>query len=651
MKGGTRETTSFLNKLVFLLIMASTKASTKKEGDGLGMNENMDNKVSDKIMNYDRITIDTSALIEGFVSKKVRSGELVFEELILHEAVLAELEHQANQNKAIGFLGLDEIETLRKLGEEKGFTIRFSGRRPTPHEIRNASLGEIDALIRDLAFDEGACLVTGDKVQARLASAKGIPFILFEPVEKPIQLLIEEFFDQTTMSVHLREGTYVFAKKGSPGNWDFTRISNKKLTREEVQDYARNIIEVAGTSKDGFIEIDRPGSTIVQINSYRIVITRPPFSDGWEITAVRPVKKLSLDDYELSEKLKKRIAEQAEGILIAGSPGHGKSTFAQALAEFYASKGKIVKTIEAPRDLVLPDEITQYAISHGTPQEVHDILLLSRPDYTIFDEMRNSRDFELFADLRLAGIGLAGVVHATNPIDAVQRFIGRIELGVIPHVIDTVIFIKEGRVAKVLSLKMVVKVPSGMTEADLARPVVVVEDFETEKLEFEIYSYGEETVVVPVKAEINPLRELAARSVEDYFRRFTDNVEVEFLSDNKCVVYLPSRIISKVIGKQGKNIEKIEKELGVSIDIQELTKKPSDNKLLRFDYNIGRKSIIFRFKQKFADRDVDIFIDDDFVMNARISSNATLKITKKNKIGRLIEEALDSGRLRIVLRD
>jgi len=158
------------------------------------------------------------------------------------------------------------------------------------------------------------------------------------------------------------------------------------------------IIEAAGAVSDGFIEIERQGSTIVQLGSFRIVITRPPFSDGWEITAVRPVKKLNLDDYKLSEKLTNRIAKQAEGMLIAGPPGAGKSTFAQALAEYYAGQNKIVKTVEAPRDLQLSDNITQYSITHGSPQEIHDILLLSRPDYTIFDEMRNTPDFALFSE-------------------------------------------------------------------------------------------------------------------------------------------------------------------------------------------------------------------------------------------------------------
>ena len=300
------------------------------------------------------------------------------------------------------------------------------------------------------------------------------------------------------MSVHLRENTEPYAKRGLPGKWDFIQLEKKKLKQEFLIDLSKEIVEEAKIRDTGYIEIDRRGSTIIQLGNFRIVITRPPLSDGYEITAVRPIKKLNLEDYKLSEKLRKRLYSQAEGVLIAGAPGEGKSTFTSALAEFYASQNKIVKTIEAPRDLQLSDNITQYAISHSSSQEIHDILLLSRPDYTVFDEMRNIEDFRLFADLRLAGIGLAGVVHATNPVDAIQRFIGKTELGMIPQIVDTVVFIKAGQVHKVLSLKIMVKVPSGMIEEDLARPVVEIRDFETGALEFEIYSYGDQTTIVPV---------------------------------------------------------------------------------------------------------------------------------------------------------
>ena len=363
---------------------------------------------------------------------------------------------------------------------------------------------------------------------------------------------------------------------------------------------------------------------------------------------------MALPDYKFSEKLMTRISEQAEGILIAGPPGHGKSTMASALAEFYASQNKIVKTIEAPRDLELSEEITQYSMSQGNPHEIHDILLLSRPDYSIFDEMRNTKDFNLFTDLRLAGIGLAGIVHATKPIDAIQRFVGRIELGVIPQVVDTVIFIKDGGIGKVLSLKMSVKVPEGMTEADLARPVVVVTDFETGKMEYELYSYGEETVVIPVGngGSKSPARNLATTSITQAFKKFSDKAKVEMVSDHKAVVKVPEKNIPRVIGREGKTIESIEKELGISIDVQPLSKKESSaegpEKSIKYSSKIHRKNIMMEVSPEHANKQAGIYVDGDFVMTVNVGKNGSIKISRKNKIGKLIMEALNAdGRLKL----
>ena len=41
---------------------------------------------------------------------------------------------------------------------------------------------------------------------------------------------------------------------------------------------------------------------------------------------------MTLKDYDLSEKLLNRLTDSAEGVVVAGSPGSGKSTFASALA-------------------------------------------------------------------------------------------------------------------------------------------------------------------------------------------------------------------------------------------------------------------------------------------------------------------------------
>jgi len=595
----------------------------------------------------EKIVPDTSIIIDGVLSEEIKARQIKTDEIIIHEAVLAELEHQANLGKASGFLGLDEIKKLRELAAEHEFKISFLGTRPSAGAIRYAKLGEIDAMIRNLAWELGATLITADKTQARVADARGIDVKLIIKEKAEPRIKLEQFFDEQTMSIHLRENLQPYAKKGKPGKWQFVQIRKEILTQKDMREIAKEIIEEARLREDGFIEIEREGSTIIQLGALRIVITKPPFADGWEITAVRPIKQLSLKDYKLSKKLTERL-EKAEGILIAGAPGHGKTTFAQALATFYAKMDKVVKTVEAPRDLQLGPKITQYAISHGSLEEIHDILLLSRPDYTIFDEIRNTRDFRLFADMRLTGIGMVGVVHATQPIDAIQRFIGRIELGMIPHIIDTVIFIKDGKVDKVYSLTMTVKVPSGMTEADLARPVVLVSDFETGKPEYEIYTYGEETVIVPMQETKTSMQQLAAKAIEDYFKKYSPKIKAELIGSNRAIVYVPEKIIPRVIGKKGKEIERIEKELGIKIDIQELVQPKRILKSIKFEVDFSKTDIIFYLEKSMRNKEIAIYSGDELITSVFASKKATIRIKRTSQIGKEIESAINKGKIRLV---
>jgi ATPase len=324
---------------------------------------------------------------------------------------------------------------------------------------------------------------------------------------------IENYFDAQTMSIHIKQGSNVYVKKGKPGEVSFIRYSDQIITKEEIKEFTNEIIEKAEIFPDAFVEIDRENSTIVQYEDKRIVITRPPFSDGWEITAVRPLKRLLLKDYNLPGSITQRLEEKAEGILVAGRPGAGKTTFTRALALYYESKGKILKTIESPRDLDLKVEITQYSKNFGSHSEIHDILLLSRPDYTIFDEIRDRDDFRLYTDLRLAGIGLIGVIHSSTAIDAIQRFIGRLELGVIPSVLDTILYIDAGTIKTVLEVKMTVKVPTGLMESDLARPVIEVRDFISGEIMYEMYTFGEQTVVIPIQESVQTRKKVSKKDI------------------------------------------------------------------------------------------------------------------------------------------
>ena len=580
-----------------------------------------------------KYVVDTSAIIEKVVSQ-LHEEKKIEGTIIVPNAVVAELENQANKGLEIGFIGLEEIQDIRKLN----FKIEFLGDRPNEFQIRQAKSGEIDALIREIANSEKAILITADKVQSESGKAFGLEVIYLAPKELKEKIEIEKFFDEHTMSVHLKEKCYPYAKKGLPGSWKLEKIGEEILTSDEIQKFVKEIIERSRIDEESFVEISRRGSTIVQYKNYRIVIVKPPISDGWEITVVKPIKKLNLEDYKISQLLLNKLKE-ARGVIIAGETGSGKSTIAQALAEDYSQSGKITKTVESPRDLQLNDNITQYSKNFTNSEEIHDILFLSRPDYIVFDEMRDTPDFQLYIDIRLAGSNVLGVMHSATPIDAVQRFINRLDTGMIPSVIDTILYIDKGKISKVLTLKMLVKVPTGMTESDLARPIVEVREFETEKLEYEIYSYGEETVVIPVSKEKKKGKDrLAEKTIKNEMLKYTDQVNVEIVSDNRAVIYIPEDSISRIIGAKGKTIEKIESKLGIGLEVRELKREKNHIK-----FQIDEDSNFLRiFTDK--NRDVDILVDNEFLLTAISSKKGEIRISKESNFGRDILDALNKNK-------
>ena len=568
-------------------------------------------------------------------------------EIIIPLAVLDELQSQASSNKEYGFVGLNEIKKIRDQSSMKNISLRFLGERPNIDDIRLAKHGRIDAIIKDVALHEAATLITADYVQALVAEVQGVKSLHIGNVTKTTNLEFEKFFEEDTMSVHLKEGVSPWAKRGKPGDFQLIKLDEKKSTYLELTNIIREISEASRVNRTGSIEISRNGATVIQYGKFRIAITRPPFSDNLEITIVRPIVRLSLESYNATEKLIERLSEGSEGIVISGPPGSGKSTFASSLAEFYAKKGKIVKTFESPRDLQVPDEVTQYGPLEGSFEKAADILLLVRPDYTIFDEVRRAHDFGVFSDMRLAGVGMIGVVHASSPLDAIQRFIGRVDLGMIPHILDTIIFIKNGKIEKIYEVLLTVKVPTGMSEADLARPLVEVRDFETQVIEYEIYTYGEENVVVPiselksVNQSDNIIKKLAESKIRDTIRRFDPDADINIISDNRVQVKVGKDVIARLIGKGGSTISELEKMLGIKIDVE--VKTPTLGKELDFEVTEAGSTVNILVDEGAIGKKVDVYIEDEFILNSQVGKKASIKTDKRSDNGKKIINALLSG--------
>ena len=602
------------------------------------------------------IVADTSVIINGNLAQQLESGSIRNSDLIIPQAVFDELQSQASNHKQQGFVGLEQIEKLHKLSEDSGVKILLKGSHPDINDIKFASSGRIDALIIDIAKQNDAILYTSDNVQHLVAKAEDVQTVFLKPKIVFEKLEFLKFFDSTTMSIHLKENQFPLAKRGKPGEFLLTQISDEVLTRDYLKMISSQILSATNISDSSTVEISKTGASVIQHDDYRIAITYPPFSESYEITIVHPTVQLSLDDYSISESLMQRLTDRAEGIVISGAPGSGKSTLASGLANFYHQQGKIVKTFESPRDLQVNSGITQYSKLDGSFDNTADILLLVRPDYTIFDEVRRKEDFTTFSDLRLTGVGMVGVIHANSPLDAIQRFIGKIELGIIPNVLDTVVFVNNGDIEKVYDLELKVKVPTGMTESDLARPVIEIRNFENNDLEHEIYTFGEENVIVPVQQrdEKVGIEKLAEDKIKDYFQRYDSNAQVDILSNNRVKVSVHEDCIASIIGRGGSNIDEIEKFLKVHIDVvakdsEELSLTSND---LPFIFSESKTALLLTVNREFTSLHADIFLNGKFFTSVRIGKKGQIKIPKRSDIGRnLLNQTSSQNDIQLYLKD
>jgi ATPase len=220
----------------------------------------------------------------------------------------------------------------------------------------------------------------------------------------------------------------------------------------------------------------------------------------------------------------------------------------------------------------------------------------------------------------------------------------------IPQIVDTVIFIKDGSINKVYNLKFKVKVPTGMVEADLARPVIEVNNFENNKIDYEIYTFGDQTVVMPVKDKkerITSLEKLAGERVSEEIKKIVPKAWTDVsVNNSRATVWVEEKFIPKIIGRGGKNIAKMEKILGISIDIRGFEEKSIKNRNYGKKCRVTIKETINHLHlvigEKNAGKTMRIYSDDEELFIATISRKGEIKIEKGSDIAKNIVGGLAS---------
>jgi ATPase len=202
---------------------------------------------------------------------------------------------------------------------------------------------------------------------------------------------------------------------------------------------------------------------------------------------------------------------------------------------------------------------------------------------------------------------------------------------------------------------MTVKVPTGMKEADLARPVIEVRDFETGELKNEIYTYGEQTIVMDInlvngsntdetyKSSVDKIAEKEIlRKIKKILPKRA-KVDVEVISPERANIYIPEEFVPKIIGKNGKRIAEIEETIGISLGVEVIDEKPINKAPFEVDTLHTKKQLILELGRENGRKNFDIFIGDEYLLTATTSKKGEIKIKRNIELSDFIIEALEFG--------
>jgi ATPase len=137
------------------------------------------------------------------------------------------------------------------------------------------------------------------------------------------------------------------------------------------------------------------------------------------------------------------------------------------------------------------------------------------------------------------------------------------------------------------------------------------------------------------------IKRLAAAQIKDTIRRFDPGAEIKIISENKIQVRVDKEAVPRLIGKGGSTINELENVLGVSIDVE--AKTPALGKQIEFDIMEAGSAITFLTNGNAVGKAIDIYVEDDFVLNSQVGKKARVKIDKRSASGKKLINAFLSG--------
>ncbi|MFC2143866.1 KH domain-containing protein [Candidatus Aenigmatarchaeota archaeon] len=121
--------------------------------------------------------------------------------------------------------------------------------------------------------------------------------------------------------------------------------------------------------------------------------------------------------------------------------------------------------------------------------------------------------------------------------------------------------------------------------------------------------------------------------------------EIE-INRNRITAKVKSSEIARLIGKKGKNIEELEKMLGMKISVE--PKEGSLKQDIQWSYNETGAHISLMLDLEMIGVQVDIYNGEDYLFSAHVGKSGVIRVRKKSNLGRKVLQAIVSKSLRIL---
>ncbi|MFQ5648258.1 MAG: KH domain-containing protein [Candidatus Aenigmatarchaeota archaeon] len=105
-------------------------------------------------------------------------------------------------------------------------------------------------------------------------------------------------------------------------------------------------------------------------------------------------------------------------------------------------------------------------------------------------------------------------------------------------------------------------------------------------------------------------------------------------------------VIARLIGKAGKNIEQLEKKLGIHISVE-----PREKTLKReipWEHEESGAFISLFVHPRYTGKQVDIYEGEEFVFSPYVGRKGLIKVKKKTELGRALLRAIAGKQLKIL---